>query len=228
MVEGAPASDRPLSLAVVGDGPKALFALEELCAQLSDAACHDSLRALKITVVAPGPVEGTGAAYDVTQPHSLRLNVDAALLDAPATGTSPSFRDWLAAAHPTLVSATYPPRAVVGEYLHARWRRVLADMARTGVTARTVSDRAVSLRRTAGAWEIVTASHGALPPVEEILLATGHAAEHSGALARTWSSTIPLRPAVLPAAEMLGSHDVPPGARVALRGGALTDRKSVV
>lgn len=222
MVDGAPAGDQPLSLAVVGDGPKALFALEELCAQLSDAARHDSLRALEITVVAPGPVEGTGAAYDVTQPHSLRLNVDAALLDVPATGTSPSFRDWVAAARPTLVSATYPPRAVVGEYLHARWRRVLADMARTGVTARTVSDRAVSLRRTAGGWEIVTASHGALPPVEEILLATGHAAEHSGALARTWSSTIPLRPAVLPAAEMLDSHDVPPGARVALRGSALT------
>ena len=53
MVDSAPASYQPLSLAVVGDGPKALFALEELCAQLSDGACHDSLRALEITVVAP-------------------------------------------------------------------------------------------------------------------------------------------------------------------------------
>ena len=137
MVEGPPASEPPLTLAVVGDGPKALFALEELCAQLSDAAAHGALRALEITVVAPGPVEGTGAAYDVTQPHSLRLNVDAALLDVPATGTSPSFRDWVAAAHPTLVSATYPPRAVVGEYLHARWLRMLADMARIGAVSYT-------------------------------------------------------------------------------------------
>ena len=84
MVDGAPAGDQPLSLAVVGDGPKALFALEELCAQLSDAARHDSLRALEITVVAPGPLEGTGAAYDAPQPPSLRLHAAAALLDVPA------------------------------------------------------------------------------------------------------------------------------------------------
>lgn len=222
MADPHTASEPPLTLAVVGDGPKALFALEELCTQLTEAASQGALRALEITVVAPGPVEGTGAAYDVIQPHSLRLNVDAALLDVPATGTGPSFRAWVAAAHPALATATYPPRAVVGEYLHARWRRMLADTARIGVMTRTVSDRAVSLRRTAGAWEIVTGSHGTLPPVEEILLATGHAAEHSGALARAWSSTIPLRPAVLPAAEMLGPHHVPPGARVALRGSALT------
>ncbi|HEX7351159.1 FAD/NAD(P)-binding protein [Brachybacterium sp.] len=255
MAERAPGTaGDPLRLLVVGAGAKALYALEELAAQGRDGGdLPESAGPLvEITVVDPGEHLGTGAAYHPSQPHHLRLNVGSGILDAPATGAAPSFPDWARTTHPELAEEPYPPRAVVGEYLRLRWRRMQASLA-PWATLRHHRGRALAVHRDGERWRLeVTASRQApgtqgqlergqgqaeqgqgqvpasqvptqlLGPAEEILLATGHATGHDSALAPTWTAALPLRPAVLPVQEMLSAEHVPPGCRVAMRGGALT------
>lgn len=217
-------SDRPLRLLVVGAGPKALFALEELAARGADRGrCpeHDAPR-LEITVVDPEGHPGAGTAYHPSQPHHLRLNVGSGILDAPSTGSCAAFVDWARTTHPELADEPYPPRAVVGEYLRERWRRMEEDLA-PWARIRHHRGRALAVQRDGERWRLeVTGAPQVLGPAEEVLLATGHAAGHEGALGAAWSAALPLRPSVLPIQEMLSPEHVPPGSRVAMRGGALT------
>ncbi|MGP9539881.1 FAD/NAD(P)-binding protein [Brachybacterium sp. AOP43-C2-M15] len=216
--------DRTTTLVVLGDGPKALYALEELCAHLTRSARTDEAprrSRLDVTILCSSATPGTGAAYDSAQPRSLRLNVAADILDAPAPDTGTSFRDWVSTARPEHRDEDYPPRAVVGEYLGARWARMI-DCLSDRAAVHSLHDRALSLRRARTGWVVLTRERGALDPVDEVLVATGHSREHPGALSRTWSSPVPLRPSVLPASSMLGEDSVPPGSRVAFRGAALT------
>lgn len=209
---------------MVGGGPKALFALEELAARGAGRGCspdHAGSR-LEITVVDPAGPLGAGTAYHPAQPHHLRLNVASTILDAPSTGSSVSFEDWARTTHPELGDEPYPPRAVVGEYLQERWRRMEGDLA-PWARIRHHRGRALAVERDGGRWRVeVTGAPQMLGPADEVLLATGHAAAHEGALGATWSSALPLRPSVLPVQDMLSCEHVPPGCRVAMRGGALT------
>lgn len=247
MAERAPTG--PLRLAVIGAGPKALFALEELAALLiRPADATGRLPAtgpatgfpgslLEITVLDPGEHPGAGAAYHLAQPPQLRLNVGSAILDAPASGAFASFPDWAAREHPELAEEPYPPRAVVGRYLAQRWQRMQESLAPFG-TLQVLRERAVALHRGAEGW-LVVREDGPAPlvpapsdppteiPVDEVLVATGHAAGHESSLASAWaagrwSAELPLRPSVLPVETMLAAAHVPAGTRVAVRGGALT------
>ncbi|MGO2821486.1 MAG: FAD/NAD(P)-binding protein [Brachybacterium tyrofermentans] len=243
------AATGPLRLAVIGAGPKALFALEELAALLvghpepiGRPGAGSPRELLEITVLDPGEHPGTGAAYDLSQPPELLLNVGSGILDAPAAGAFASFPDWAAREHPELAEEPYPPRAVVGRYLTERWQRMQESLAPFG-TVRLLRDRAVAVHRDADGW-LVSRGEGSAPlapadaaetpaapageiPADEVLVATGHAAGHDSSLATArasgrWSAGLPLRPAVLPVGTMLAAAHVPPGSRVAVRGGALT------
>lgn len=230
-------AEEPLRLLVVGAGAKALFALEELAARLADSAHSALAPLLEITVVDPAEHLGTGAAYHPSQPHHLRLNVGSGILDAPVTGAVPSFPDWALTTHPELAEEPYPPRAVVGEYLQLRWRRMREALA-PWATLQHHGGHALAVHRDGERWLVeVAGSQRALDsadhvpadevPVrevlaDEVLLTTGHASRHAGALAPAWTSPLPLRPSVLPVQAMLSPQQVPPGSRVAMRGGALT------
>lgn len=249
-VSVAEAVTDPLRLVVVGAGPKSLFALEALAARLDGAGWTPArpddvaLRALVVTVMDPADRPGTGTAYAPDQPHVLRLNVSATLLDGAAGGAFPSFTQWVAHAHPQLAASTYPPRAVVGEYLAQRWQEMISRLERYGrcrhlrahalavepertgswtitfraapqdPSAQNDDDARAERRRVLGAGDHLSA--------EEVLLAPGHGTGHDDALAGRWRSPLPLVPAVLPVGRMLSMSRVPSGSRVALRGGALT------
>lgn len=220
----APAGGRPLRLAVLGAGPRALFSLEALTVRLRGEPDH---RPLHVQVIDPGPDPGTGAGYAPDQPDCLRLNVDARLLDAPATGSGPSFAAWVRGAEPGLAEEPYPPRALVGRYLAERWQRLMQDLS-AFADVEPVAGRAVGVDRGgAGATRVrVVPADGSgervLGPVDEVLVVTGHAAGHDGALGPVWTGAEPLIPAVLPTRAMLSPERVPPGSRVAVRGAALT------
>ena len=240
---GADATGPGRRLAVVGAGPKALFALEALAARLTAdlaaGAGADSTRPAgaaggDVTGRDPAGPPGTGAAYALDQPPYLRLNVTAGILDEPATGTGTSFPSWVRREHPGLAEDPYPPRAVVGAYLTQRWAWMEDSLSRVG-TLRHLRCRVVSVEPRGGRWRVgieqPATADGAAPRemastlldrFDEVLLATGHAARHHGALARSWGGPLPLRPAVLPVEAMLGPEQIPPGARVAVRGAALT------
>lgn len=217
-----------MRLLVVGAGAKALFALEELAERcrgshdLPESTAPGTGPRIEITVVDPGEHLGTGAAYHPSQPHHLRLNVGSGILDAPATGAVPCFPDWALTTHPELAEEPYPPRAVVGEYLQLRWRR-MQEALTPWATLRHHRGQALAVHRDGERWWLeATSSPRPLGPAEEVLLATGHATHHAGALAPSWTAPLALRPAVLPVADMLSAEHVPPGCRVAMRGGALT------
>ncbi|WP_010533565.1 FAD/NAD(P)-binding protein [Brachybacterium squillarum] len=212
-----------LELAVIGAGPRALFSLEALAVRLADAPPTG----LRVTVIESGEHPGTGSGYALDQPDCLRLNVDARILDAPATGDGPSFAEWVRRADPEAAGEPYPPRALVGRYLHERWQRLEAAL-RALVPLTLHRGRAVGVDRgREGETRVRVLPDGdgreqVLGPFAEVLVVTGHASGHTGALAPAWRSTIPLREGVLPVAAMLSAQAVPPGARVALRGAALT------
>ncbi|MGO1225646.1 MAG: FAD/NAD(P)-binding protein [Brachybacterium sp.] len=252
---GADATGPRRRLAVVGAGPKALFALEALAAHLTaDLAAGAGAGAVSteragaavvdVTVLDPAGTPGTGAAYALDQPPYLRLNVSAGILDAPATGTGTSFPSWVRREHPGLAEDPYPPRAVVGAYLTQRWGWMEDALSpagtlchhrcqvvsvephagrwRVGIEQPATADGAESWDATADGSSPGRAAPTLLDRFDEVLLATGHAARHLGALARSWTGPLPLRPAVLPVEAMLGPEQVPPGSRVAVRGAALT------
>ncbi len=135
MTSGAPA----LRVAIVGAGPRGLYALERL---LSHAARRDV--PLEVDVYDPTPTPGAGPVYAPDQPRYLRMNFAAGQVDAwwPGDGAVPrelrrSLVAWLEDADrapsspsPRVESAVrdvfddgspadaYLPRAVVGRYLH--------------------------------------------------------------------------------------------------------------
>ena len=211
----------PWGVVVIGAGPKALFALEQLRAHLDEAR---ALRDVAVTVVDPGREPGTGSAYATDQPSLLRLNVDARILDAPAGAGFAGFPAWAAATHPDLADEPFPPRAVVGRYLRERWDRLSAGPGPAWIQVRRA--RATALRRGREGWTVTAVGPDAatvhLGPFEEVLVATGHAARHAGALAERWRAPYPLVPSALPVAPLLSPDVVPPRSRVVVRGGALT------
>ena len=188
-----------LRVAVVGCGPKGLYALERLVAHLSDAGAR-----LSVDVYEPHPAPGAGPVYDPAQPHYLRMNFAADMVDMwPARDHDPerpSFAEWRSGIDGESDEA-YPSRALVGRYLADGFRKVASD-APPAVSIRHLPDAAALVTKSEGRWKIRGTEDRWY---EEVLIATGHAGY-----------------AVFPVAQHLSRAKVPPGAVVAIRGFALT------
>ncbi|MDO5661292.1 MAG: FAD/NAD(P)-binding protein, partial [Brachybacterium sp.] len=190
---GQAPSSRSVRLVVIGAGPKALFALEELAAQFETnkpRSAEDQHGPLEVTVIDPGAEPGTGAAYATDQSPLLRLNVTASILDAPATDDAPGFRTWAREHAPEAAEEHYPPRAVVGRYLTERWRAMETSL-RAHATIRRHRARATAIRPDGAGFRVAVESAGeGTPaswelPADDVLVATGHAPDHDGALHHT-------------------------------------------
>lgn len=212
----------PFRIGVIGAGPKSLFALESLVRRLR--ALPGDLPVIVVDVFDPNPIPAVGSAYAPDQPEYLRLNVSAAIVDAHEPGASerlvPSFHRWAAEHAPHCNQDTFPPRATVGEYLHDAWNRVLdaAEMLRCN----TMTTRVLSVQQVEHGWAVHTEDGETHAPYHELLVATGHAPDHDGALKHTWSAEVPLVGQVYPVQDWMSSERIPAGATVAVRGGALT------
>lgn len=207
-------SRAPLRVAIVGLGPKGLYALERLAAFAESAP-------LAVDIYEPHPVPGAGPIYDPTQPAYLRMNFAAEMVDMwPAREsdpTRPSFSEWRAANAPENTEA-YPPRALVGRYLADGFERVLG---RPGSSVRTElrAEAVASIRPSGGGWGVAGAERRVY---DEVLVATGHAGSWNGALSQTGAFPDNLVPAVFPVERCLSPERVPAGSAVAVRGFALT------
>jgi uncharacterized NAD(P)/FAD-binding protein YdhS len=199
-----------MRVAIVGLGPKGLYALERL---LDHARDLDPAAGLEIDVFEPHPVPGAGPVYDPRQPEYLLMNFAAAHVDMwwPGSGVvSPGERRSYVEWSGTNPSA-YPSRADVGRYLADgldRLRRRIPAGISFGLHRSAVA--AVSAR---GRHWVVTAE-GETTVHDEVLIAIGHQSSWTGELASTLS--------VYPVQRWLSRDRIPPGSSVAVRGFALT------
>lgn len=150
----------PITVAIIGAGPRGLWAAEEL---LFQAKTHGV--AVHIDMWDPQEV-GIGAAYNPAQPDYWRLNVDASLIRSRTT----TFNQWR-----TDSSDPFPPRALVGKFFQATFVELQENLP-PGCTIKHIKKRADSLEQAGELWNV----EGKL--YHEVLLATGHAHSWDGAL----------------------------------------------
>ncbi|MDO5533622.1 MAG: FAD/NAD(P)-binding protein [Propionibacteriaceae bacterium] len=163
-----------MRVAVIGAGPKALYAVEALLARTPDAT---------IDAWDPRP-PGTGAAYDLNQPDWLRLNVTSAIVDG--------FDAWRRDRGEADPLDPFPPRALLGAYLAERWASLFAR--HRGLTH--LPRLAERVERTPTGWSVDGIDYA------EVLLATGHADDSPDALAHGWAGEALLVPSVYPIASL--------------------------
>jgi diaminopimelate decarboxylase len=206
------ASARAFRVAIVGLGPKGLYALERLI--------HHSRRLpsrpIELTIYEPHPAPGAGPVYDPSQPSYLRMNFAAELIDMWHDGDGPSFTEWRERTGGVGEDA-YPPRSHVGQYLVEGFEGLWADPP-DAVRIDLRAERVVSLVRGPDDWMV---SSGGTEHYDEVLLATGHENMLDARLSGHSASELP-RTAVYPVERELSLQRVPAGATVAVRGFALT------
>ncbi|MEI7033357.1 FAD/NAD(P)-binding protein [Streptomyces pratensis] len=221
------AAIRPLSIALVGVGPRGLAVLERLCANARRAP---SARRLHIHLIDPWPA-GAGAVWRTDQSRELLMNTVASQittftdptvtmdgpvepgpglyawaeeLRAPATASGPEALDERTLAEARALGPDdYPTRAFFGAYLREMCARVCrAAPPHVEITAHR--SRAVELTGEdddgASAQTVRLENGLLLTGLDAVVLSQGHAAAEPGARESTLSAR----------ARTLGLHYIPP------------------
>jgi len=214
-------------IAMVGCGPRGLFALEALSRKL---LASGTTLPIAITIYDPAVHPGAGNVYAIDQPHFLRMNFASDRIDAWKKGNdrpngSPSLVDWLAEHRPEMASPDgFVPRAVVGEYLHKCFLDVVQslkpfaaiDMRREAVT---------SVERVETVWNLATATGSR--EFDEVVMAVGHEGWRPPTeLPRVERNR--LVDCVFPVQRQLSLARIRSGQRVAVRGFGLTSIDAIL
>ncbi|PQZ93033.1 hypothetical protein CQ018_11315 [Arthrobacter sp. MYb227] len=203
-------------IAFVGGGPKVLFALLEL----HDACSVRAVGALCIDVYDPYP-PGAGRVWQTGQPEQVRLNVAASIVDAAHCDDPESFGDWVQRVAPQHARELYPPRAVVGEYLHDRFVKLRQT---ASFPIRHVTANVTAVLRRQCKWEVISETGSEF--YDEVVLATGHGLPDGP---RTDNLSGALNPdALIGDYRVLGEESILPTSRVLIRGAALTAYDAVL
>lgn len=199
-----------IRVAVVGGGPKCLFAL----LALNDRLSRTSRMPVSVDVYDPLP-PGSGSVWRMAQPEILRLNVNAALVDASSSLSPDNFSAWVTRTAPEWAGEKYPPRLVVGRYLREQFQ-LLSDHGSMDLTHAPFAVNSVD--RYGPSWR-VSGAFGTRS-YDEVLLASGHGL----AEADRWESSergLTSHP-LIGNYETLTMENVPAGSEVWIRGAALT------
>ena len=151
-------------IAMIGGGPKCLFALLEL----NDCLDEQIARTVQVDVYDPY-LPGAGRVWNTKQPRELKLNVNARIIDASSSLCSQTFNQWRSADGPRTQEDTYPPRALVGEYLSEQFER-LRKHGNLQVAHRALA--VGTLVRSGSYWEVTTQRGSEL--YDEVVIVTGH------------------------------------------------------
>jgi uncharacterized NAD(P)/FAD-binding protein YdhS len=199
-----------MRVAIVGLGPKGLYALERL---LDHARDLDPAAVPEIDVFEPHPVPGAGPVYDPRQPEYLLMNFAAAHVDMwwPGSGVVPpgerrSYVEW-SGANPS----AYPSRADVGRYLADGLDRLRRRIP-SGIAFRLHRSAVAAVSARGRHWAVTAG--GETTVHDEVLIATGHQSSWTGELASAHSA--------YPVQRWLSRDRIMPGSTVAVRGFALT------
>ena len=197
-------------IAMIGGGPKCLFALLELNDSLAAGAAH----LLHVDVYDPYP-PGAGRVWNTGQPRELRLNVNSRIIDASWSLCAQTFNQFRDRQPAGAIHDPFPPRALVGEYLREQFE-LLAH--RGSLPVRHLALAVEKLERQGDQWLVKTGSGSLL--YDEVVIATGHG------LAGSKQSHTDLAPIAAASLSVEQSQEalrsVPAGSSVWIRGAALT------
>lgn len=219
-------------LAIVGLGPRGHYALERVVQELSRA---DTVKAVRILLVEETEQLGNGPVWDMSQPDSNWSNVNARILELPERSEInlgmasiegfPSYHGWAAnnpAARSEGNSDHYPPRNMVGTYLHERFATLLHPLVEHGI-AKLVQERADAVALT-GTGACVTTRSGVKFLADQILLTVGHQPTQQDPQIEGWQAEIEKREALClsdepyPVGPIVDSAKTRTGAAIAVRG----------
>jgi len=184
------------SLAVVGGGPRATYALERLSAQIGRLGPGQELT---VHIFERTGQFGAGEAHSPAQPRTSFLNRIGSQVgfaaDESVKGAGPlrppqqrpSLDEWCrrefaSTGHPDfdLGPDDWPKRYVHGVALRAMFDRWLADLrAQPGVTVRLHHAEVVDVARAGAGWTVRTAAGDSFP-ADQVLLVTGHVPHDPG------------------------------------------------
>lgn len=165
------------TIAIVGIGPKGLYAFERLLANLKGITSP-----IKIHLFNRSPYFGAGDIYDLEQPQYLIMNYHSDLIqmwskELPKTTAKDElcFVDWLEEIHvENEFPKDYAPRAVVGEYLYLGFKN-LKDNAPENVEIICHQAEVTDIQATENAYSIFLNHKKQFTiQAQQILLATGH------------------------------------------------------
>ncbi|KGE13760.1 FAD/NAD(P)-binding protein [Sphingobacterium deserti] len=183
MEEVAMPPERP-TIAIVGGGPKGMYALERLLNDLTASAENDHIHILWVN---ESKDFGSGNNYQVDQPDYLLINYCIGNIDAwnreivnANIPSQPTLLDWVKTYrnNDTVVRPTdYASRALVGCYLQATLQQIL-DSVPPHVSISLVQAKVEDIRYAAD-FSIKLHASSTLLKADYLLLATGHCYENN-------------------------------------------------
>lgn len=200
-----------MRIAVIGGGPKSLFAL----LALNDLISLSASRHIVVDVFDPLP-PGAGSVWRVDQPEVMRLNVTASIVDASSSLSSETFIAWINRVSPELSGENYPPRRLVGRYLQEQFQ-LLSQRGKMNVSHLPFA--VTGVQRDGKFWQVTGPFGDRL--YDEVLLATGHGLA-SPDVSQTAMGALNVSPLIGDYGALLEPSRIPPGADVWIRGAALT------
>ena len=223
------------SIAIVGLGPKGLYCLERLLAEIN---ARPLLCGLEIHLFNRSSYFGASPVYDPEQPEYILVNVSVGEVDLwsatdppVAAGRGPSFVEWYHEKFQPdspLTGDEYLSRAVVGRYLADGFRRLL-DHLPPRVSVSCHVGEVLDVRRNGRGYELEFADNDGYKEeirTDKILLATGHSRPVPGDKEKRYATFAAQHPGlafipfVYPVKKSMAP--IPAGARVAMNGIGLT------
>ena len=159
VVNSGKISAQALRVAIVGGGPRGLAAVEALADHMRD-------RTVAVTVFETHTAPGTGPNYAPEQTPLNLLNIPLRAIDLPVPKHGQSFDAWLDGAYGP---DDYPPRAVIGAYLRARFAAL-----RERLPMEVIGHHVVACEPGKGGWLLRTDEGSDHGPFDEVLLCLGH------------------------------------------------------
>lgn len=223
------------SVAIVGLGPKGLYCLERLLAEVN---AHPLRHALHINIFNRSAHFGASPIYDPEQPEYILVNVcigevDLWTADDPpiVAGRGHTFVSWYQETFrpdAPLTGNEYLSRALVGRYLMDGFQRILNHLP-PKVSISCHVGEVVDIRSNGMVYEVefvANSDHAEKIPADKVLLATGHSRLAPGDEEKCYQEFAKRHPGlafipfVYPVVESM--RTIPAGTRVAMKGAGLS------